>query len=222
MANPKYPPHPLVGKLTSGKDDTGAVKLLGYFGSSADGVIKVYPSLDDLSVYYEIREADILHVEDAPEQELPHGGSAIWVKADASVERCVNERMSMEARFLAGEIAAYMSKGPAVGYRGLARQVPIVPETGGGPACDYSNVWPCSVLVGVCLASNDMPCAYTEQYWCPTQVVTAQTCFTCAGFTCVRDCYSVGCPPTQKFCTGGRFTLCGCQVFSRDVCGNRG
>lgn len=214
-------------------------------------MVKVYPSLDDLSLYYQIREADIVHVEDAPDEELPHGGSAIWVKADASVERCVNERMSIEARFLGGEIAAHMTRGPAAAYRSLWRTavggwtnaVPgtapgtaippgtvagapiapqIVPETASGPACDYSNVWPCSVIVGVCLASNDMPCAYTEQYWCPTQIFTAETCFTCAGFTCVRDCYSVGCPPTQgRFCTGGRFTACGCQVFTRDVCVKR-
>src|SRR3954471_13954483 len=116
MADPKYPPHRLVEKLAGGKDEARAVKLLGYFGSTADGVVKVYPSLDDLTVYYQIRDADILHVEDAPEDELPHGGSAIWVNADATVERCVNERLSTEARFLAGDIVGHMAKGPAVAY----------------------------------------------------------------------------------------------------------
>jgi hypothetical protein len=214
MAKPKYSPHPLVDKLTSGTGEAGAVKLLGYFGSASDGVVKVYPSLDDLSVYYQIREGDIVHVEDAPAEELPHGGSAIWVKADAPVERCVNQRTSMAARFLAGEIAGYMSKGPAVAYRSLAARQAIVPETGGGPACAGGSVWPCSVAWGYCLASNDMPCANTEQYWCPGEVYTAASCFTCAGYTCVANCYSVGCPPTQRGCTGGRITRCGCEVYS--------
>ena len=217
MANPRYPPHPLVQKLTKGTDATGATKLLGYFGSAADGVVKVYPTLDDLSVYYEIREDDIVNVEDASADELPHGGSAIWVKLNARVERCVTERTSIEARFLAGGIAASMATGSTAPYGAYARQA-IVPETGGGAACTYSKVWPCSALVGVCLASNDMPCAYTEQWWCPGQVATAASCFTCAGYTCVAECHSVACPPTERFCTGARVTLCGCQVYSRDVC----
>ena len=209
MANPKYRPHPLVDKLTDGKGEAGSVKLLGYFGSAADGVVKVYPSLDDLSVYYQIREADIVHVEDAPAEELPHGGSAIWVKTNAQVERCVNQRTSIEARFLAGEIAAYMTKGPAVTYRSHARQA-LVPETG---ACAGGSVWPCSVVWGYCLASNDMPCANTEQHWCPGEIYTAASCFTCAGYTCVAECYSAGCPPTQRNCSGGVITRC-CEVYS--------
>ena len=42
MANPKYRPHPLVEKLTAGKGEAGAVKLLGYFGSTIEGTVKVY------------------------------------------------------------------------------------------------------------------------------------------------------------------------------------
>ena len=97
----RYPAHPLVEKLTSGSDGP-ASKLLGYFGSTVDGVVRVYLSLDDLSVYYEISEDDIVHVEDASTDELPNGGSAIWVKASARVERCVSERTSVEACYLAG------------------------------------------------------------------------------------------------------------------------
>src|SRR6266581_4031392 len=106
MADSKFRPHPLVEELTKRGDS--AVKLLGYFGSTNDGVVKVYPSLNDLSVYYEISESDILHVEDVPAEELPHGGSAIWVKANARIERCISERRTTEARFLAGEIASRM------------------------------------------------------------------------------------------------------------------
>lgn len=210
MAERKFPAHPIVAKL----GDADAIKLLGYFGGTANGIVKVYPSLDDLSVHYQIRESDILHVEEAPADELPYSGSAIWVKADAQVEHCTSQRTSIEARFLSGEIAAGMARGPAVAYRTAAQQ--IIPETAGGGACQGFSVWPCSVVWGACLASNDMPCAYTQSWWCVKVNDTAQSCFTCAGYTCVANCYSAGCPPTQKFCTG-RITHC-CQVYSRDVC----
>lgn len=211
MAGRKFPVHPIVGKL----GEVGAVKLLGYFGSTTGGVVKLYLSLDDLSVYYEIRESDILHVEDAPPEELPHGGSALWISPDAQVQRCVSDRTTVEARFLSGQIAASMGKGPAVAYRGYLKQA-LVPETAGGGACDGFSVWPCSVVWGACLASNDMPCAHTKQHWCAGEIYTAQSCFTCAGYTCVAACYSAGCPPTQHNCSAG-ITRC-CQVYSRDVC----
>jgi hypothetical protein len=213
VADPKFPPHPLIKELTKHGDP--AVKLLGYFGSTSDGAIKVYPNLDDLSVYYEIREADILHVEEAPAEELPHGGSAIWVKANARVERCTSQRTSTEARFLTGEIARRMARGPAVMFRALARlQVPSDPNTWWGPECASKDF--CSYAWGACLASGDDPCAQTEQWGCP--VITAKTClYTCAGFTCDIPCFSA--QPVQCPATGGlNVTQC-CRVYSRDVCG---
>ena len=211
MADSKFPVHPLIKKLTAGKSDAGAVKLLGYFGSSADGAVKIYPSLDDLSSYAVVKEADIIHVEDAPADELPHGGSAIWVKSDASVEYCVTQRTSTEARFLAGDIAAQMAGGPATAFAAGGGGGIGPGQTWGGDGCNFS-VWPCSVVWGACLKSNDTPCANTEQYWCPGNIYTAKSCFTCAGYTCVRNCYSVGCPPSQKFCpTGQPISHC-CEV----------
>lgn len=204
MANPRYPPHPLVGKLT-GESDEGTTKLLGYFGSTVDGIVRVYPSLDDLSVYYAIREDDIVHTEEASSEELPHAGSVIWIRAGAQVECCVSQRTSIEGRLLAGAVTARMAKGPAVPYRPFPREA-FGPE--GGPF----SMWPCSVLVGACLASNDMPCAYTEQWGCHGEFATENSCLTCAGYTCVRECN-----PTPA-CTGGQVTLCECQVWSRDVC----
>lgn len=206
MAKREYPAHPIVAKL----GDTDAVKILGYFGSTTEGIVKIYPSLDDLSVHYQVREGDILHVEDASADELPNGGSAIWINASASIEHVSTQRTSLEARFLTGDIAARMAKGPAATYR--SRRA-LVPDTG---ACGGFSVWPCSVVWGACLASNDMPCAYTDSWWCVKVKDTAHTCFTCAGYTCVAECYSAGCPPTQGHCTGA-ITRC-CQVFSRDVC----
>jgi hypothetical protein len=197
MADPKYPVHPLVKKLDAGGGAEAAVKLLGYFGGDAgEGVVKIYSSLDDLSVYFEVQTADILHVEAADPTELAHGGSAIWLKAGAQVQRCVTRRTSTQAGFLAGSIAARMAGGPAVAYRSAAR-APFEPDTA---ACEGFSIWPCSVLIGACLASNDMPCAYTDAWWCQ-QVGTADvnTCIpTCAGYTCNYLCRTVN--PWQATC----------------------
>ena len=222
MPNPKFKPHPIVSKL----EETGAVKLLGYFGGTADGVVKFYPSLDDLSFCLQIREADILHAQDATPEECPHGGSAIWVKPDAPIERSVSQSSSVQARFLAGGIAARMAGGPAVAYAqraaaGAAGGGPGENPTNAGPTgCTYidsncnGSVWPCSMAWGYCLASNDMPCAYTQQYWCPGPVLSAQSCFTCAGYTCVAVCYSAGCPPSVKCPPSIPPTRCHCEVVS--------
>ena len=89
MVSGDFPAHPIVAKL----GDADAVKLLGYFGGTTEGIVKVYPSLDDLSVHYQIRESDILHVEEASADELPYGGSAIWVKANDCSESEINLRL---------------------------------------------------------------------------------------------------------------------------------
>jgi len=235
VANPKYRPHPLVEKLTSGSGESGATKVLGYFGSSADGVVKVYPSLDNLGVYYEIREDDIVHVEEASAQELPHGGSAIWVKSQARVERCVTARTSVEARFLGGGIAAKMAKGPPVTYRSLAR-APFgqgtdgwdCPGTGICPGeigtgvwdnCTAdcfgfgSGGWPCTEAPGYC------PGADTAVYGCYNQPTAAAPCWT-YGYTCGLACPTADwhqCPPSHD-CTGRPISNCGCYFYSAQRC----
>jgi hypothetical protein len=208
MEKAKYPPHAIVEKL----GETPAVKLLGYFGSTSAGVVKVYADLDDLSSYFEVNEADILHVEEAPEEVLPHGGSAIWVKGDATITQCVNVRSSVQASFLGGVIAAQMSGGPAF----AARAAPIEPDTAN---CNGFSVWPCSVIWGACLPSNDDPCQNTKQFGC--QILSANSCIgTCAGFTCVAECatHNPNCPPQPtQFCTNNlRLTHC-CPVLTRVV-----
>src|SRR5512133_1904810 len=121
MAETKYPVHPLLKKLEAAGAGEGAVKLLGYFGGDAgEGAVRIYPSVDDLSIYYEVPAADILHVEAADPTALPHGGSAIWVRAGAPVQRCVTRRTSTQAGFLGGSIAARMAPGPAAPYRSAA------------------------------------------------------------------------------------------------------
>jgi hypothetical protein len=60
----------------------------GYTGSASSGDhIRLYASLYNLSQCVEIRRADVLHVEEAPAQLLPFGGSVLWLKSDATVVR---------------------------------------------------------------------------------------------------------------------------------------
>jgi hypothetical protein len=202
MADSKFPIHSIVEKI----GDTPATKLMGYFGSTSDGKVTIHPRLDDLSSYVRVSEADILHVEDAPADILPHGGSMIWLKADAPVEYGVSTQT--QARFLTGGIGGQMAGGAARTAAGGGGG--LEPDTAN---CNGFSVWPCSVIWGACLPSAGDPCVNTQQFWCPV-VVSANTCFTCAGFTCVANCYSAGCPPhPTQFCTHGRITLC-CEIVS--------
>jgi hypothetical protein len=180
-------------------------------------VVKLYPSLDDLSVWYEVREGDILHVTDAPTapNQARDGASNVWVRPDAQVVQCAVARAPTEARFLAGNIAARLAGGPAAALAAPAQGIGAAGGAGGG---QIGSVWPCSVIEGYCLASNDMPCAYTQQYWCPGQVLSAASCFTCAGYTCVAVCYSAGCPPSVRFCPSDNPRITRCCAVASAVC----
>jgi hypothetical protein len=77
--------HPVLAKLLAeGGPDVKAYR--GYVGASArEGYLALYPSLADLGKSFEIRESDILHVEEIPEVFAPFGAIMIWVRADADV-----------------------------------------------------------------------------------------------------------------------------------------
>jgi hypothetical protein len=81
--------HPTIKKLVG--DQSGLAKVLtlkGYIGpSSSQDRVTLFPSLDDLSLSFELARADVLAVEDAPESQLPNGGKVIWVKSDAVITR---------------------------------------------------------------------------------------------------------------------------------------
>lgn len=77
--------HPVLARLLA----TGGSSLIafrGYVGaSSRDGYVSFYPRLSDLGKSYEIRGADIVHVEKIPETIAPFGAVMIWVRSDADV-----------------------------------------------------------------------------------------------------------------------------------------
>ncbi|MEV6683340.1 hypothetical protein AB0N09_41800 [Streptomyces erythrochromogenes] len=87
------PEHPLLRVLRS--RGTEAKAFCGYIGAGDgdDDRIQLYSSLYDLSQSLEILQADVLHVEEAPSQLLPFGGSVVWVRSDATVVRRQQENL---------------------------------------------------------------------------------------------------------------------------------
>jgi hypothetical protein len=77
--------HPILAKLlTEGGPDVKTYR--GYVGASArEGYLAIYPSLADLAKSFEIRQSDILHVEEIPEAFAPFGAIMVWVRADGDV-----------------------------------------------------------------------------------------------------------------------------------------
>ena len=76
----------LLRNLVTDGEAPNAVTFLGYIGRSAnEGVITLYPTLNDLSFGVEIAESDVLHATEAAESELPYGGMVLWVRKDAEV-----------------------------------------------------------------------------------------------------------------------------------------
>jgi len=86
-SNPRgLKPLPLLGKLLSTSGGADAYVFRGYIGpSSTEGLVRLYPSLGDLTFSVEIPEKDIIEFTDAPERLLPYGGVTIWVKRDSEV-----------------------------------------------------------------------------------------------------------------------------------------
>lgn len=83
----KIQDHPVLSKLIrEGAGDS--MTFWGYVGPSRkEGVVTLYPSLENLADSIEIAVADILHVEDVPETVLLFGAKVVWVKRDAKITR---------------------------------------------------------------------------------------------------------------------------------------
>ncbi len=94
------------------------VALNGFVGRSAqDGYIRLYDDVGFQS-YYEISVSDILHSERLPTTQAPLGGSLVYVKRSALLQR-VQVSAEIEARFLEGPMSAAATS--AAGSSSLAR-----------------------------------------------------------------------------------------------------
>jgi hypothetical protein len=94
-----------------------SVALSGFVGRSAeDGKIRLYVDAS-LRGYYEISIPDIVHSQQVPATESPLGGSIVYVKGSARLQR-VQVSTEIEARFLQGPMS---SIGGASSLRGAGR-----------------------------------------------------------------------------------------------------
>lgn len=85
----------------------------GYVGPSRkDGVVTLYPSLENLGDSIEIAVADILHVEDVPETVLLFGAKVVWVRRDAKITRLHVDTAEAAGTTHAADTST--QKGPAV------------------------------------------------------------------------------------------------------------
>ncbi len=79
------PEHPLLKRLASERN-MNTTTLRGYVGpAQADGRIRLYASLDDLSESVEIDNEDVLHHAETPESIQPFGSLTLWVRREAEV-----------------------------------------------------------------------------------------------------------------------------------------
>jgi hypothetical protein len=87
MTAESFPQHPVMGKLLAeGVDVSDVMSLAGYAGPTTEGgAVRLFPSLQDLSVYVEIPAGEILHVEKAAEATLPNDGVIVWLRNESAV-----------------------------------------------------------------------------------------------------------------------------------------
>jgi len=193
--------HPLIAKLRPdpSKPYEPTVKLAGYVGrSTEEGRIRLYPTLDDLSTYLDIRREDIVHAEAAPESALEHGGTYVWVKQSAEVTHGQTQTTKVQAQFLGGTIAE-------------AHLAPEEAALGIAPAVTLNTLCPGATCGATCFRTI---CGGAT---CFRTVCPAATCLRtiCGGATCVRTlCGGATCFRTVCGATCLR-TVCGqvtCQV----------
>jgi hypothetical protein len=69
-----------------GVDVAGVIALAGYVGSAPkDGLVRLHPGLEDLSVSLDINVDDIVATREAPASTMPLGGVVVWVSRTAEV-----------------------------------------------------------------------------------------------------------------------------------------
>jgi hypothetical protein len=80
-------PHSELARLNAdGVDIAGLIALAGYAGAAPkEGVVRLHPGLEDLSVSLDIAAADIVATRDAPVSTMPLGGVIVWVARTAEV-----------------------------------------------------------------------------------------------------------------------------------------
>jgi hypothetical protein len=85
--NHKITINPELARMSSaGVDVANVIALAGYVGVSPnEGVVRLHPSLGDLSISIDVSTTDILTSREAPASTMPLGGVVLWVARNAAV-----------------------------------------------------------------------------------------------------------------------------------------
>jgi hypothetical protein len=76
----------LIEMAETGAEMSDVIALRGYVGPSPrEGVVRLYPGLDDMSVSVDIPSGEIVATKDAPKVTMPMGGVIVWVTRTANV-----------------------------------------------------------------------------------------------------------------------------------------
>ena len=190
----RFKEHPILAKLGAdpGKEAERTVRLMGYVGRSGkEGSIRLYPALDDLSQYIEIREEDIVHSEDVPDTVMEHGASSLWVKGSAELVHHQAQTETVQAQFLGGGIAQENLRDFPGSAAGQIHLVPTIYHA----TCRYVTCFRTCVFktcYGTCHFSCFATCYFTCARTCNYHLTCGRTC---VQLTCYRTCLII-CRPT--------------------------
>ena len=111
-AKDQVPVHAELARLDAdGVDVAGVIALAGYVGAPPkDGVVRLYPGLEDLSASIDISAADIVATRDAPTSTMPLGGVVIWVSRTAEV----TFRRTRTVTATAQQVRGFFGAGPVL------------------------------------------------------------------------------------------------------------
>jgi hypothetical protein len=94
-----------------GVDVADVIALAGYVGRSPkEGVVRLHPGLQDLSISIDIAASDIVATREAPAATMPLGGVVLWVSGSADV----TFRRTRTVVAAAQEVRGFFGAGPAL------------------------------------------------------------------------------------------------------------
>jgi hypothetical protein len=104
----EIPTHAELARMEANDVDVaGVLALAGYVGASPkEGVVRLHPRLEDLSVSIDIVAADIVATRDAPASTMPFGGVVIWVARTAEVTFRRTRTLAVTAQEVSGVFGA--------------------------------------------------------------------------------------------------------------------
>lgn len=140
-----------------GVDVAGVIALAGYVGTPpSDGVVRLHPRLEDLSVSLDISADDIVATRDAPTSTMPLGGVVVWVIRTAEVTFRRTRTVSATAQQVRGFFGAGAVLEP-VNNEGDRLNIQVRPVARKGVPPVYVPPDQCSVCSSQNCASHCQP-----------------------------------------------------------------